>query len=252
LAIDADRLAPPSRYFSQQRLRLGTITPSGNTVVERVTLGILRHFPQVSAHFSRTSVHGDRDPYPHSYDFDDMLAAAELLSHAKLDLICWNGSKGGSIDFALDRELCSRIVKLTGARTTTSTLAIDEVLKARGVTKFALLSPYRESYQRRIIDTFAREGYTCVAEAHASLADNYSFSTIAAEDIRAMAREVARARPEAIVTFCTNFPAAPLAAELEQELGVAVYDSVAVAVWKSLRLLGIDTSPAREWGSVFA
>ncbi|MDB5846627.1 MAG: hypothetical protein JWP29_379, partial [Rhodoferax sp.] len=37
---------------------IGFITPSSNTVVERVTLAILRDFPQVSPHFSRTPVVG--------------------------------------------------------------------------------------------------------------------------------------------------------------------------------------------------
>lgn len=246
-----DAASPRTRFESQARF-LGMITPSGNTVVERITLGILRHFPQVSAHFSRTSVFGTSDPFPDSYDFEDMLRAATLLSHAELEVIAWNGSKGGSIDFDLDHELCRRIVAATGAKTCTSTLAIDEAFRARGVKRFALISPYKAAYQQRIVAAFARAGYDCVAEAHAGLADNISFAQVPLDRIVDMSRSVMSAAPHALVTYCTNFPAAPVAAEIEAELGVPVYDSVAMAVWKSLRLLGIDTSPARAWGSVFA
>ena len=84
------------------------------------------------------------------------------------------------------------------------------------------------------------------------MTDNYSFSQIAPDDIVAMLRDVARAKPQVIITFCTNFPAAPLVAEMEDELGIPIYDTVTMGVWGALRLAGIDTMPGRAWGRVFA
>ena len=73
------------------------------------------------------------------------------------------------------------------------------------------------------------------------------------ERIAAMAREVAQARPQAIVCLCTNFPAAVMAASLEAELGLPVFDTTALGVWHSLRLAGVDTTAAAaRWGSLFA
>ena len=163
-----DRPAPiragPRELLAAHRVAIGTITPSANTVVERVTLGILRDFPEVSAHFARTEVAGDKDPFPASYDWDSMLGAARLLAHAQPDVLSWNGSKAGGIDFGLDRELVRRIGGLTGAKSTTSTLAIDEVLREDGVKRFGLVSPSLGEYNRGIAATFAREGYEFVAE----------------------------------------------------------------------------------------
>jgi maleate isomerase len=251
-----DRSVParsgPRELLAVHRAAIGTITPSANTVVERVTLGILREFPEVSAHFSRTEVVGEKDPFPASYDLDSMLGAARLLGHAHPDVICWNGSKAGGIDFGLDRDFVRRVVALTGAKSTTSTLAIDEVLREDGVRRFGLVSPYLEQYNRNIVATFAHEGYECVAEAHSGLVDNFSFSRVPAEAIAGMLRAVAKARPAAILTFCTNFPAAPLVAEMEDELGIPIYDTTTMAVWKSLRLAGVDTHRGRDWGRVFA
>ena len=51
--------------------------------------------------------------------------------------------------------------------------------------------------------------------------------------------------------FCTNLPGAPLAEELERELGIPVYDSIATVVWKSLKLAGVDTRRVRGWGRLF-
>ena len=241
----------PRERFSAPRKFVGWVTPSANTVVERVTLGILRDFPEVSPHFSRTSVVGATDPFPASYDFDDMLAAARLLADAHLDVVAWNGSKGGSLDFALDHELVRRIEQSTGARSTTSTLAIDQVFREDGVTRYALACPYVDAYRDRIVATFAREGYSCVAARNARLSDNYSFSQIGLDDIAAMLRDVARERPQAIITFCTNFPAAPIVAEMEEELGIPIYDTVTMAVWGALRLADVATTPGRAWGRVF-
>ena len=243
-------MTPRERFRAPQHF-VGWITPSANTVVERVTLGILRDFPQVSAHFSRTSVVGAVDPFPLTYDFDDMLRCAALLADARLDVVAWNGSKGGSLDFRLDQELVERIEAATGARSMTSTLAIDRVFREDKVTRFALCCPYVESYRDRIVAAFAREGYECSAALTAGLRDNYSFSQIALDAVAGMLREVAKSKPQAIVTFCTNFPAAPIVAEMEVELGVPIYDTVAMGVWGVLAMLGLDTRAARAWGRVF-
>ena len=82
--------------------------------------------------------------------------------------------------------------------------------------------------------------------------DNFSFSTVAADQIKAMARDVAAAKPEAISIICTNMRGAPLAEELEAAHGIPVYDTVSTTVWKSLRLAGVDSRRVTGWGRIFA
>ncbi len=241
----------PREYFDSHTRFLGVITPSGNTVVERITLAVLRCFPEVSAHFSRTPVFGSVDPFPDGYDTEGMLAAARLLAHAAPDVLVWNGSKGGSIDFELDRDFVAAVKAETGIACTTSTLALDEALKKTGVTRYALVSPYDALYQNKIIKTFSREGYECVASAYADLRDNLSFARVAAADIATMLRTVAAAKPQAIVTFCTNFPAGIVVADMEAELGIPIYDSTVLPVWKALKMTVIDTRRGRAWGRLF-
>ncbi len=127
-------------------------------------------------------------------------------------------------------------------------LALNEILRATGVTRFGLVSPYRDDVQQRIVANYARSGFECVAERHLGLQDNFSFSEVSADQLRAMAREVARDKPQAITIFCTNLRGAPLVEELEQELGIPVYDSIATVVWKSLKLTGVDTRRVQGWG----
>lgn len=221
-------------------------------VVERVTTAILADFPDVSGHFSRIEVVGTTDTYADDYDWDGMLRAAELLSHAAPAAICWNGSKGGSLGFGFDRHLCDRITERTGVDATTSTLAIDAALRANRQRRVALVTPYRAAYAAKIPPVFGNAGYEVVAEAHAGLSDNLAYASIPDEDILAMVRSTAAAKPDAILAYCTNFPAAHLAAGLEAELGIAFYDSTAAGVWGALRAAKQRTGPGgRRWGSLF-
>jgi maleate isomerase len=241
----------PRSWYRTQRKAIGTITPSGNIVVERMTTAILADFPAVSGHFSRIAVTGSTDAYKDDYDWDGMMRAAELLSHAAPDVICWNGSKGGSIGLDADRRLCERITEATGKPATTSSLAILKVFAATRVRRFGLVTPFGSGYAGRIPPHFRAEGYACVSEAHAGLNDNLSYCTVPDADIAAMVRQVATEHPDAIITYCTNFPGAHLVAELEAETGIPIYDSASACVWECLRLIGEFTSPGERWGSLF-
>ena len=240
------------RYAAQHHF-IGTITPSGNTVVERITLGIARDLPEVSMHFSRTPVFGSSDPSPDAYAAEGFLAAARLLAHAAPQVLVWNGSKGAGIGFEHDRALTKTIETETGIRTTTSILGLAQLLQAKGFRRLGIVTPYSTASQNKTLDCLAKEGFECVAEAHSGLSDNLSYASVPPEQIAVMARVVAKGRPQAVICLCTNFPAAVMAAPLEAELGVPVYDSTALGVWHALRLCGVDTRPAAPlWGSLFA
>ena len=113
------------------------------------------------------------------------------------------------------------------------------------------MSPHTDGYQAKVTAAFATRGYHCVAEAHAGFSDNFSYCTVPDADIVAMIRKVAAAKPAAIVTFCTNFPAAHLVAPLERETGIPIYDTVSIGVWDALGRAGVATGRGRRWGSLF-
>jgi maleate isomerase len=66
-----------------------------------------------------------------------------------------------------------------------------------------------------------------------------------------MCRQVAKDKPEAIAIYCTNLAGAPLAEEIEAELGIPVYDTIAAVTWKALKQCNIDTRRIQGWGSLF-
>jgi maleate isomerase len=251
----AYELSAAEAWTAQQRF-ICVITPSGNTVVERITLGILRDLPEVSAHFSRTPVFGSSDPFPSSYNHEGPLAAATMLAHMKPEVIVWNGSKGATIGIAHDAALAAAVTAATGIAATTSILGLKAVLAARGITRIGVVTPYADAGQQATLDCLAREGYDCIAEAHAEasdkLSDNLSYASVPLPRIAEMMRKVGAAKPQAIVSLCTNFPAATLAAPIEAELGIPVIDSTALGVWAALNAIGADMrASAPRWGSLF-
>jgi maleate isomerase len=235
------------------RIRLGMLTPSSNTTLEPVTTAMLAGLAGVTAHFGRfkvTEIALSKDALA-QFDDSAILAAAELLSHAKVNTIAWNGTSAGWLGFHTDAELCQRIQAATGIKAATSMLALNEVLAATGVRRFGLVTPYIPPVQERIIANYAGMGISCVADDGLGIQDNFAFAEVPPETLAAMIRSVARQKPDAIGVICTNLPSAPLIEALEQELGLPVYDTIATAVWKSLRLAGVDTARVKGWGRLF-
>jgi maleate isomerase len=237
-----------------RRIRLGILTPSSNTALEPMTTAMIGGLPEVTAHFARFPVTeiSLRSQALDQFDNEKILYAARLLADARVDVIGWNGTSSGWLGFDVDEHLCRDITNATGIPATTSVLALNEILTARNALDFALVTPYLEEVQRRIVENYSRSGYRCVAERHLGLHVNFSFAEVTEEEIRRMAREGADSQPRAITTFCTNLKAAHLAAELEKELNIPVYDTISTVVWKSLRVAGVDTCRVLGWGSLFS
>ena len=230
------------------------LTPSSNTALEPVTAAMVASLPAVSVHFSRfrvTEIALTRDALD---QFDDrpILSAAELLAHAKVDAIAWNGTSSGWLGFEADHRLCERIEAATGIKATTSMLALNEVLGATGVKRLGLVTPYIDAVQARIVANYAALGVACDAERHLGIQDNFSFAEVPAVKLTEMVRAVAGEKPDAIGIICTNLAAAPLVASLEAETGIPIYDTIATAVWKSLKLAGVDPASVTGWGRVFS
>jgi maleate isomerase len=234
-------------------IRLGMLTPSSNTTLEPVTTAMLAALPSVSVHFSRFRVTEIALSGAALGQFDDspILAAAELLAHAKVDVIAWNGTSSGWLGFDADQRLCERIEAATGIRAATSMLALNEILAKTGVKRFGLVTPYIDAVQQRIVANYATLGITCDAEQHLGIQDNFAFAEVAPDTLTAMIRAVAAEKPDAIGVLCTNLHAAHLVASLEAEIGIPIYDTIATALWKSLALAGVDPRGVTGWGRVF-
>jgi len=234
-------------------VRLGILTPWSNTALEPLSTAMAAEMLNVTLHFSRFRVTEIALTDTALAQFDDaaVLQTATLLADSKVDAIAWSGTSASWLGFDRDARLCRSIYAATGIPATSSVLALNEALARNGIRRMGLVTPYRDDVQARIVANYACIGVECVAERHWRLQDNFSFANVTEAQLERMCREVAESAPQAIAIVCTNLRAAPLVPELEAALGLPVYDSVATALWKSLRLAGADPALITRWGSLF-
>lgn len=234
-------------------VRLGMLTPSSNTALEPLCAAMLADLPDVTAHFGRfrvTEISLNRQALG-QFELAPILQAAELLADARVDVICWNGTAAGWLGFEADTALCAAITRATSIPACTSVLAFNELMTMHQRRRFGLVTPYLGDVQQRIVANYAASGFQVVAERHLERCVNFEFAEVEPELIHRLVHEVAAAGPECITTFCTNLRAAQLVPRLEAELGIPVYDTVATAIWSSLRTAGVDPARVTGWGRLF-
>ncbi len=235
-------------------IRIGVLTPSSNTALEPLTSALAAAVPNCSAHFSRFTVTeiALSDRALGQFDDSKILAAADLLADARVDVIAWSGTSSGWLGFDADRRLVERIFERTGIPATTAVLALNELMDLREIRRLALVTPYTADVQQRIVDSYAARGIEVVAERHLDICVNHDFALVEPGRLCALMGEVAAARPQAITTFCTNLRAAPLAGAIEADFDIPLLDTVSTTFWGALRAIGADPSVVRGWGRLFA
>jgi len=89
------------------QIKLGILIPPSNTSLERLTTAILSSLPNISVHFFRfpvTHIALSQDALSQFND-EPILAAAQLLADAGVDIIGWSGTSAGWLGFEADEEL---------------------------------------------------------------------------------------------------------------------------------------------------
>jgi maleate isomerase len=235
----APRITPADRA-------IGTILPSSNRVVERATAAILAPFPDIDACFTRISYHGHGNGQPaDAYDLPSFLAAGDLLAHAGVGVVCWNGTRGAALGFTPDRELCDRLSQRTGLPAVTTALATLDLLKAMGPRGVAIVSQGTDAEGAVIVEQFRKHDIDIVAERHLGITDNFAAARTPPSRLAEHVADMVRTNDaDAILIWSTNLPGHAIADALEESLGIPVLDSAAIGVRASLQVgFGVGVAP---------
>ena len=213
--------------------KLGIIVPSWNTVMEgevqRMAGGTM-------------SVHSMR--IPHTADTEEKLlwlgtqapAAAGLLAHAKVDVICYGCAAGGFLKGPVDDQaLGEKMAKETGIPVAVSSAAVAEALRTLGATRVSLASPYAPWLNERLKQYLTTAGFEVMAMQGL---DTQNHSAVTNERIEALIAEVDRPETQAIFVSCSNFPTLGIIESMEKKLGKPIVASNQASMWKMLRLVG--------------
>ncbi len=234
-------------------VRIGLLTPSSNTVLEPVVAQMISELPGVSAHFSRfkvTEIALSANAL-NQFNDDEILRAASLLADAKVDVISWIGTSASWLGFERDEHLVERLGASTGIKACTCVLAFRELFQRSGIKRVGLVTPYTSDVQERIASVWGGAGFNCDIERHLGIRDNFAFGEVTGAQLETMIRDVAKRGVEAVAVVCTNLRGAPLVPQLEAEIGIPIFDSVAVTLWKCLMETGAPTGPLEKWGRLF-
>jgi maleate isomerase len=188
-------------------VRLGMLTPSSNTALEPITNAMLAGSTDISVHFSRFKVTeiALSETALRQFDDSEILRAAELLAHAKVDIIAWNGTSASWLGFERDERLCERITEATGIRACTTVLAYRDLFRRLETTRIGLVTPYRSEVQDKIIANWGSEGLQCVAERHLSLQDNFSFAEVPEAEVAGLIEDVVREGCDAVAVWNSSW-----------------------------------------------
>ena len=241
-----------------RKVRLGVLVPSSNTAVEPLTQAIISsiRIPDtlITVHFSRFAVTeiSQSSAALSQFNLTPILAATELLAHAKVDVIGWSGTSAGWLGFDKDEEMCRAIQEATGIPATTSTLALNKLLRWFGNEDVGLVTPYLSAMNQAIIRNYAGIGVKITHELHLDITDNVTIGEIDDQQLTQMVESIAADGILIITTFCTNFRAASLVAGWEAKHdGIRVFDTVATVIWDMLYMVSVETNNVTGWGSMF-
>ncbi len=234
--------------------KIGFITPSSNSALEPLTTAMTEQISsKVSTHYSRVPVKtltldsGDVS----QFKTDTMVNAAALLGDAGLDAILWNGTSGSwtGKGFEADLELVEQIQRVTGVPASTTSLALLDAFNHYGIKRYGLAVPYVEEPTRKIIETYDKRGLTAVNTARLDQIENVVIGNTPFARIKQLIRDADSPDAECIVVACTNLPAPVVIDEMEAEIGKPILDSIAVTLWKALKMTSIDI-PLHGWGKL--
>jgi len=238
-----------------EQKKIGMLTPSSNTALEPICSRMVSGLEdQVTMHYSRlevTKISLEKDALS-QFDLDPFLRAAEYLAHADVDAIAWNGTSGGWTGFEFDRMVCEKITEATGIPATTSMLAMLDAFDENQVKTLHMVTPYIPTIDKLIAKQFEEKcGYKVVNARGLNQTINRSFSLVTPEQIDQMCKEVSADPADGISIICTNLRSTWQIEQLERDYGIMVYDSTAVTVWKTLKMVGVDPSVVKGWGKLF-
>ncbi|MFC4799552.1 aspartate/glutamate racemase family protein [Neobacillus sp. GCM10023253] len=235
--------------------KIGMLTPSSNTALEPICSRMLHEVPEVTCHYSRfevTKISLEQDSLS-QFNMEPMLRAAELLAHAEVDVIAWNGTSGGWIGFDVDRKLCEEITKRTGIPATTSMLSQIRAFKEHDIKSVHLVTPYISEINRLIAEQYKNEcGIETVNSSGLNITHNRSFSLVPQERIEEQINEVTVSPADALSIVCTNFPPVARVNYYEEKYKMPMYDTINVLIWECLKMVDVDPAKVKGWGALFS
>jgi len=246
LARNAPVVRPHIDYGD--RRRIGMLVPSGNIAAE----------PQVNAMLpAGVGLYTTRLPLTGSSQaqllamVENVEGPARLLADARVDLIAFNCTAVSTFDMSMESAIKRRIAEATGAQVTATSEALVMALRALGVKRLVLVTPYIQPVNDREVAFFGASGFEVLAEAGMGIDTNAEMGRLPADTWVDFVRRHRDDRADAYLVSCTAIRSAEVIEEIEAAMGRPVLTSNQALAWHCLRTVGI-TDPVPGFGKLLS
>ncbi len=226
-----------SRCHAQEtKARIGLIIPSSNRMTEPQ---FHRYAPAgIGVHVARVQMTG-RHKKPIAQLLDDVGSAASSLGDARCNPVVFHCTGTSMAEgTAGEAALVQRAAKESGAPCFSVAQAILEALKAMGMRRLALFSPYPQSTNDHEKEFFAEHGIEVVKDVALNCAASDDYIRVPVTRWIELAREHARVPADGFFLSCTNTTQIEAIETIERETGKPVVNSNQAVLWACLKRIG--------------
>ncbi len=222
------------------RAKIGIITPGVNTNIEPECY--LMAPKGVSFHATKLLLLGEATDKSYRLMERETERAAGELATADVDVIAWACTSGSVV--LPPRQIEEKITRIAKCPAATTITAVVEALKALGVRRVALGTPYISFINEAEIEFLERAGFEVVSmyglELGHTQEERRGIGRVPPESLHRFARHLDNDRAEAIFISCTNVAGVQEIARVEADRGKPVITSNLATFWYSLRLAEIN------------
>ena len=228
--------------------RLGVLIPSSNTTME-YEFGEMVPRP--------FTVHTGRMYLVHN-TFESLAAMEEevpreasKLATAEVDVIgfgCTTGSLARG--FGYDEHL-EELIRMSSSKPAVVTAgAVVKALKALGIKKVAIATPYTEDLNTLEEEFLKDNGFSIIDLQGLNVRKNTDIGRLGPEASYGLARKLDHKDADGVFISCTNFRTIEYIEKLEKELGKPVFSSNTATLWAMLKLCPTPVE-IKGFGSLF-
>jgi maleate cis-trans isomerase len=229
-----------------ERLRLGVVVPSGNTIAEPQ---LARMLPAGVAPFvTRLPLRGTSERELLGM-VDGLSDAVALLTDARVDLLVFHCTAVTTYSRSLEATIAEKMRNGSGTPTMTTADSLLAAFRALDANRLVLLSPYLPATHQREIEFVTSHGLTVLADAALGIDTNAEMAALTPEELFDFVVRHRHPAADAYFLSCTALRSAEIIEALEAELGRPVVTSNQAMAWFALRRGGV-ADPVPGFGAL--
>jgi maleate cis-trans isomerase len=220
-----------------ERRHFGVLIPSTNTTVE---IEYTRHLPATLQFHTGRLGKGGNTPFSASRD-EDVIYQSKLLGHAKVEVVALAQTSASLFDDDYDAKVKAEMSQNAGVPAVTSAEAIGEAVRALGMRRVGIVTPYSTQVIENAKRYYERKyGLQVVGMEGFGATDAYAIGKLDANMAFEGLRRVDKPEIEVLIVPGGNFPTMPWIAVWERALGKPVITTNQAALWGALGIMKLN------------